>query len=71
MKRIKDKASKCQALIDLIRTDHACFTVNQLADYFGVNPKTIYRRLWAKAIPAFKVGTRWRIARSDIKWLRQ
>jgi hypothetical protein len=26
------------------------FNVNELAEYFGVNPKTIYRRLWAKAI---------------------
>ena len=71
MKRIKDKSSKCQALIDLIRTDNNCFTVNQLADYFGVNPKTIYRRLWAKGIPAYKVGRAWRIAKKDIKWFRQ
>jgi excisionase family DNA binding protein len=47
------------------------FTVNQLAEYFGVNPKTIYRRLWEKAIPAFKVGRSWRIAKKDIKWLRR
>jgi transposase-like protein len=31
------------------------FTVNELARHFGVNPKTIYRRLWAKGIPAYKV----------------
>lgn len=47
------------------------FTVNQLAEYFGVNPKTIYRRLWAKAIPsAYKVGRVWRIDKKEIKWLR-
>jgi excisionase family DNA binding protein len=46
------------------------FTVNELAEHFRVNPKTIYRRLWAKGIPAYKVGRRWRIARKDIKWLR-
>ena len=64
----KTKAAKCQALIDLLHTDHACFTVNQLADYFGVNPKTIYRRLWAKAIPAYKIGGKgfWKIAKKDI-----
>jgi excisionase family DNA binding protein len=38
------------------------FTVNELAEYFGVNPETIYRRLWAKGIPAYKVGRGWRIA---------
>jgi hypothetical protein len=32
------------------------FTVNELAEHFRVNPKTIYRRLWAKGIPAFKAG---------------
>ena len=47
------------------------FTVNQLAEHFGVNPKTIYRRLWAKAIPAYKVGQQWRIARKDIIWLKR
>jgi len=47
------------------------FTVNELAEYFGVNPKTIYRRLWAKEIPAYKVGRNWRIARKDIMWLRR
>lgn len=46
------------------------FTVNGLTDYFGVNPKTIYRRLWAKGIPAYKVGRTWRIVKKDIIWLR-
>ena len=47
------------------------FTVIELAKYFKVNPKTIYRRLWAKGIPAYKVGRIWRIAKKDIIWLRQ
>jgi excisionase family DNA binding protein len=38
------------------------FTVNELPEYFGVNPETIYRSLWAKGIPAYKVGRVWRIA---------
>ena len=46
-------------------------TVNELTRYFNVNPKTIYRRLWAKAIPAYKVGRIWRITKKDLKWLRQ
>jgi excisionase family DNA binding protein len=46
------------------------FSVTELADHFNVNPKTIYRRLWAKGIPAYKVGRIWRIAKKDIKWLR-
>jgi excisionase family DNA binding protein len=47
------------------------FTVNELAKYFDVNPKTIHRRLWAKAIPAFKVGKTWRIAKKDIICLKR
>lgn len=39
------------------------FTVNQLAEYFRVNPKTVYRRLWAKQIPAYKVGRRGELPR--------
>jgi excisionase family DNA binding protein len=47
------------------------FTVTELADHFGVSTKTIYRRLWAKGIPAYKVGQQWRIARKDIIWLKR
>jgi excisionase family DNA binding protein len=47
------------------------YSVNELARHFGVNAKTIYRRLWAKGIPAYKVGRTWRIAKKDIIWLRQ
>ncbi len=47
------------------------FTVNELAEYFGVCPKTIYRQIWAKVIPAYKVGQQWRIAKKDIIWLKR
>ncbi len=47
------------------------FTVNELASYFGVSTKTIYRRLRAKGIPAYKVGQQWRIAKKDIIWLKR
>jgi excisionase family DNA binding protein len=48
-------------------------TVKEVAETYGVSTKTIYRRIWAKAIPAFKIGGRgmWKIARIDIEWLRQ
>jgi excisionase family DNA binding protein len=47
------------------------YTVNELAKEFRVNPKTIYRQLWAKVIPAYKVGQQWRIARKDLVWLKR
>jgi excisionase family DNA binding protein len=46
-------------------------SVTELAHLFAVNPKTIYRRLWAKAIPAYKIGKCWRISRKDIEWFRR
>lgn len=51
--------------------DDAKMTVNDVARYFGVDPKTIYRRLWAKQIPAYKVGRIWKIAKKDLVWLRK
>jgi len=60
-----------QEVIEGDKTMNDFFTVTELAKHFGVNPKTIYRRLWAKAIPAYKVGKTWRIPKKDIKWLRQ
>jgi len=48
-----------------------CCTVIELATFYNVNPKTIYRRLWAKGIPAYKVGRIWRIAKKDIIWLKR
>jgi excisionase family DNA binding protein len=53
-----------------IMSSSECYTVNELAKYFGVNPKTIYRRLWAKQIPAYKVGRTWRISKKDVIWLK-
>jgi len=48
-----------------------CFTVNELGRCFNVNIKTIYRRLWAGQITAFKVGGVWRIAEKDLVWLKR
>lgn len=49
--------------------DH--FTVNELARHLNVNPKTIYRRLWAREIPAYRVGKVWRIAKKEIIWMKR
>ena len=48
-------------------------TVRQIAEHFGVHPQTIYRRLWKKSIPAFKIGGRgfWKIAKKDIPLMKQ
>lgn len=40
--------------------------VEQLAKFFGVSNQTIWR--WCKAgkLPAFKIGSQWKIRQSDI-----
>lgn len=40
--------------------------VEQLAKFFGVTNQTIWR--WCKAgkIPAFKIGSQWKIRQSDL-----
>ena len=47
------------------------FSVNEVTEHFNMNPKTIYRKLWVKGVPAFKIGRIWRIAKRDIIWLEQ
>jgi hypothetical protein len=37
-----------------------------MGDPKPVHTKTIYRRLWAKGIPDYKVRRVWRIAKKDI-----
>jgi excisionase family DNA binding protein len=48
------------------------FTVNELAEHFGVSAKTVYRKLWKGDIPGvFKVGAQWRISKKSIMWFKR
>lgn len=42
------------------------FSVNEVAEKFGVNPKTVFRHVREGKIPAFKIGGQWRIAKSQL-----
>lgn len=46
-------------------------TISEVADALRVNPKTIYRAVWSKNVPAYKVGKAWRIAKRDIELFRK
>jgi excisionase family DNA binding protein len=46
-------------------------SVKSLAQYFGVSTKTIYRKLWDKTIPAYRVAGAWKIAKKDLLWLKR
>ena len=47
-------------------------TLEEVANYLRVTPKTIHRLLERRAIPATKVGRQWRFDKASIDvWLRQ
>jgi excisionase family DNA binding protein len=46
-------------------------TVNDLAKLLNVDPKTIYRALWSKGLPAYKIGRAWRIAKRDLEYFKR
>ncbi len=50
----------------MIGKDDKIMNVRALAKFFGVSDQTIWR--WCKAgkIPAFKIGSQWKIRQSDI-----
>ena len=66
---------KCPAcgteLDDFLHGESKYFSVNELAELMGVNPKTIYRKLWRKELPAFKIGLqkkgRWKLSREAVE----
>ncbi len=46
-------------------------TISEVAEILRVNPKTIYRAVWSKKVPAYKIGKSWRIAKRDIELFRK
>jgi len=47
-------------------------TIDDLADYFQVSKKTVYRLLQQKRLPAVRIARQWRFRAEDIdRWLEQ
>jgi excisionase family DNA binding protein len=46
-------------------------SVSELAKVLGLNPKTIYRAVWSKMLPAYRFGRTWRISKRDIESFRK
>jgi len=53
------------------KTKSEFFTISALARMLDVNPKTIYRAVWSRNLPAYKIGKAWRIGKKDIELLRK
>ncbi len=46
-------------------------TVEETCRYLKITPRTLYRYLRSRQIPAFKLGKEWRFVRSDLEqWIR-
>jgi excisionase family DNA binding protein len=46
-------------------------TLKELAAYLKVNPRTVYRLLAERRLPAFRVGHAWRFRRAEVDaWAR-
>jgi excisionase family DNA binding protein len=46
-------------------------TVEETCRYLKITPRTLYRYLQTRQIPAFKLGKEWRFVRSDLEqWIR-
>ena len=46
-------------------------TVAETCRYLKITPRTLYRYIQQRQIPAFKLGKEWRFVRSDLEqWIR-
>jgi excisionase family DNA binding protein len=46
-------------------------TPEEVAEYLRVTRQTIYNLIWRKEIPAYKVGTHWRLKKDEVEsWLK-
>jgi excisionase family DNA binding protein len=46
-------------------------TAEETCRYLKITPRTLYRYLRSRQIPAFKLGKEWRFVRSDLlQWIR-
>lgn len=46
--------------------DKDVLTISQVADYLQVNEMTVYKLAQEKRIPAFKIGSHWRVKKEDL-----
>jgi excisionase family DNA binding protein len=51
--------------------ENEVMTVKEVASYLRVHMTTVYRLIAAKRIPAFRMGSDWRILRTNLKELLQ
>lgn len=57
-------------MIENLANQKEYLSVADMASEFGIHEMTFYRMIRDKKIPAFKIGSQWRVRRIDLnKWL--
>ena len=52
--------------------DKQAWTIQQVAEFLNVNPRTVYRLVQAGKLPGFKVAGSWRFLEEDIRaWVNE
>ena len=46
--------------------DNEMMTITQVADYLQMNEMTVYKLAQERKLPAFKIGSHWRVKREDL-----
>jgi excisionase family DNA binding protein len=60
-----------QALKSLELNENQVLTVHELSSFLNVHHTTVYRLIHEKKIPAFRVGSDWRISQKAIdQWMK-
>ena len=55
-----------------INRANCVYTVQQLADYLGINVGTAYRLIQQDQLPATKIGHKWKISKKEVdRWLEE
>ncbi len=53
-------------------TDDRWFSLEEIAEYLGVKPDTLYKWIYRKKMPAHKVGKLWKFRKEEIdRWIRE
>ena len=51
--------------------EHDIMTISQVAKYFQISEMTTYKLVQDGKIPAFKIGSHWRVKKADLNELKE
>ena len=57
---------------ELMADSREVMNIRQASQYLGVSPDTLYKYVGEQALPAFKLGNRWRFKKSRLdQWMEE